>query len=259
MFTDQPTSTQTQIENTIARIEFRWNDMPPTEWVPEGIYPRARHTDGTISMEPEKDPHNWGLRILKHMRNLSSNTQGSLALAQKYLMEAVENRRARNSSKACYLQPQDIQGAVQLLCERYVPLREDSCERSASPVRSDSEVSEPPQRSQRKRLRRTLGNPEDMSLEPVRARSNLARASPPAVTATKTDTTDIGPREPATVPDLKQESDHANAVTKPQQSFQVEGDADERILRLQLEVAQGEVKAANIRIKLARAEQAKKL
>ena len=72
------------------------------------------------------------------MRNLSSNTQGSLALAQQYLMEAVENRRAGNSNKACYLQPQDIQGAVKLLCERYVPLQEDSCERSASPVRSDS-------------------------------------------------------------------------------------------------------------------------
>ena len=58
-----------------------------------------------------------------------------------------------------------------------------------------------------------------MSLEPVRARSSLARASPPAVTATKADTTEIGPREPATVPDLKQESDHANAVTERQQSF----------------------------------------
>ena len=87
----------------------------------------------------------------------------------------------------------------------------------------------------------------------------MARASPPAVTTTKTDTTKIGPRGPATAPDLKQESNHANAVTKSQRSFQVEGDADERILRLQLEVAQGEVKAANIRIKLARAEQAKKL
>ena len=256
MFTDQPTSTQTQIENTIARVEFRWNNMPPTEWVPEGICPRARHTDGTISTEPEKDPHNWGLRILKHMRNLSLNTQGSLALAQKYLMEAVENRRARNSNKACYLQPQDIQGAVKLFCERYVPLQEDSCKRCAPPVGSDSEISEPPRRRQRKRLRRTLGDPEDMSLEPVRARNNLARAS---LTATKIDTTKIGPREYAAVPDLKHESDHANAVIKPRQSFQVKGDADEKILRLQLEAAQAEVKAANIRVELARAEQAKKL
>ena len=98
-----------------------------------------------------------------------------------------------------------------------------------------------------------------MSLEPVGARINLARASPPAVTATKTDTTGIGPREPAAIPNLKQESDHANEITKPQQSFQVKGDANERILRLQLEAAQAEVKAANIRIKLARAEQAKNL
>lgn len=52
------------------------------------------------------------------------------------------------------------------------------------------------------------------------------------------------------VPDLKHESDHANAVTS---------DADEKtLLRLQLEAAQTKVKAANIRVELARAEQAKK-
>lgn len=84
----------------------------------------------------------------------------------------------------------------------------------------------------------------------------MVRAS---LTTTKTDTTEIGPRGYAAVPDLKHESDHANAVTKPRQSFQVKGDADEKILRLQLEAAQAEVKAANIRIELARAEQAKKL
>ena len=51
-----------------------------------------------------------------------------------------------------------------------------------------------------------------MSLEPVRARNGLARVS---LTATKTDMTEIGPQEYATVPDLKYESDHINTVTKP--------------------------------------------
>ena len=93
MFTDQSTSTQTQIENTIARVEFRWNNMPPAEWVPEGICPRARYTDGTISAELEKDPHNWGLRILKHMRNLSSNTHrvASQSTRFQYWIESIES------------------------------------------------------------------------------------------------------------------------------------------------------------------------